>query len=193
MKGLIISIVLTFALLFGFYFAVSQGHLNFPFNKESLMDLGMEKDRVKVVFKKKAVDFDELGFFETIHYYVVGGISGLATMLGTTYKLIFVLLYLLFLPLLWLVSLDRKTDFHWFKIGYLAVFIAIYLIVKKSPSAFAETIFDKCEAFMHGVASIGIPYFFVSVFFCLVFPIAMFSVVNMILNKKQEEEVRTYS
>lgn len=192
MKGLLFSLVVTFALMFGFYYAVKLGHLNFPFNKESLMELGMEKDRAKVVFKKKTVDFEELGFFETIHYYVLGGFTGLATMLGLSYKLVFVLLYLLLLPLTWLFSLDRKTDFHWFKIGYLAIFAALFLVIKKNPAGFAEAIFDKCEAFLHGIANIGIPYFFASVFFCIVFPIAMFSVVNILLNRKAKVTASTY-
>jgi len=187
MKGILFSVIMTFALMFGFYYAVKLGHLNFPFNKETLLELGMEKDRAKIVFKKETVDFAELGFFEMIHYYVVGGFKGLAKIMGMSYKLVFVLLYLLILPLLWLITLDRKTDFHWFKIGYLALFIGVYLVVKKTPTAFAETIFDKCEAFLHSLAGIGIPYYFFSVMFCIVIPIVMFSVVGMFLNKKEDD------
>ena len=53
MKGALFSLVVTFALMFGFYYAVSQGHLHFPFDKDRLMEMGMEKDRAKEVFKNK--------------------------------------------------------------------------------------------------------------------------------------------
>ncbi len=185
MKGILFSLVVTFAMMFGFYYAVSQGHLNFPFNKERMLELGMEADRAKVVFKKKTVDFDELGFFETIHYYIEAGYRGLGELSGISYKLIVVLIYLLFLPLLWLIKLDKRTDFHWFKIGYLAVFAAIFLILKQSPANFAGALYDKCEGFIASISGMGIPYTMLSVLFTLVIPIAMFPFLTALTSKKQ--------
>lgn len=186
MKGLLFSLVVTFALMFGFYYAVSQGHLAFPFNKERMLELGMDKDRAKVVFKKNKVDFGELGFFETIHYYIEGGYRGLGTVTGVSYKLIIVLIYLLLLPLMWLIKLDKRTDFHWFKIGYLAVFAAIFLILKQSPANFASALYDKCEGLIASISAMGIPYTMLSVLITLVIPIAMFPLVNALTFKKQK-------
>ncbi len=186
MKGLLFSLVVTFALMFGFYYAVSQGHLAFPFSKEQLIEMGMPKEQAKTVFKKKEINFEALGFFDTIHYYIEGGFRGLGTLTGLSYKLIVVLIYLLILPMIWLVKLDSKTDFHWFKIGYVAVFLAIFFILKQSVADFAGALYDKCEALLHSLAGIGLPYSMVSVLFCIVIPIAMFSVVSMLLNKEEK-------
>jgi len=184
MKSILFSLVATLVLMFGFYWAVSQGYLHFPFDKDCLMEMGMEKEKAKLVFKKKTVNFSELGFFDTIHYYVQGGLRGLAKVAGFSHKTIYTLLYLLLLPLMWLFSLDRKTDFHWFKIGYLAILAAAYLLIKKGPTEFAESIYDKGEGFLQSISSMGIPYAIVSVFFCLLLPILMFPIVSMFLNKK---------
>jgi len=184
MKGLIFSLVATILILFGVYYAVSQGVLHFPFDKECLMELGMDKDRAKEVFKKNKIDFKELGFFETIHYYLEGGFHGLGNITGISYKLIVTLLYLFFLPLLWLINLDKKTDFHWFKIGYAAIFAAVFLISKKSLADFGAYLFDKCESFLVGLSSMGLPYAIASVLFCIFIPIAMFSIVSMLTNRK---------
>ena len=183
MKGLLFSFVVTFALMFGFYYAVSQGHLAFPFQKEQVIEMGMEKDRAKAVFSKKGVNFEELGFFETIHYYIEGGFRGLGNIMGISYKLVVVLLYFLVLPLIWLVKLDSKTDFHWFKIGYVAVFLAIFFILKKSMADFAGALYDKCEGLLQSFSGMGLSYPIASVLFCIVFPIAMFSVVNILTSK----------
>ena len=184
MKGLLFSLVVTFALMFGFYYAVSQGHLAFPFNKEQLIEMGMEKDQAKVVFKKSKVNLDELGFFETIHYYTEGGFRGLGTVTGFSYKLVVVLIYLLFLPIFWLVKLDSKTDFHWFKIGYVAIFLGIFFILKQSMADFAGALYDKCEGLLVSLSNMGLPYPVASVLFCIVIPIAMFSVVSMLTTKR---------
>ncbi len=184
MKGLIFSLVATVLILFGVYYAVSQGVLHFPFDKECLMELGMEKDRAKEVFNKNKIDFKALGFFETIHYYLEGGFHGLGNITGISYKLIVTLLYLFFLPLLWLISLDKKTDFHWFKIGYAAIFAAVFLISKKSLADFGAYLFDKCEGFLVGLSNLGLPYAVASVLFCILIPIAMFSIVSMLTNRK---------
>jgi len=186
MKGLIFSIVATILILFGFYYAVSQGHLHFPYDKDCLIEMGMEKDRAKEVFKKNKIDFEEMGFFETIHYYIEGGFRGLGNLTGISYQLIVVLLYLFILPLIWLIGLDKKTDFHWFKIGYAAIFAAIFLIAKKSPADFATMIFEKCEGFLKGLSSIGISFSMANVIFCIILPIAMFPIMNMLLNRKEK-------
>ncbi len=184
MKGLLFSLVVTFALMFGFYYAVSQGHLAFPFNKEQLIEMGMETDRAKIVFKKKTINFEELGFFETIHYYIEGGFRGLGDITGFSYKLIVVLIYLLLLPMFWLIKLDSKTDFHWFKIGYVAVILGVFFILKQSMADFAGALYDKCEGLLQGFAGMGISYPIASVLFCIVIPIAMFSVVSMLTTKR---------
>lgn len=185
MKGLIFSIVATVLILFGFYYAVSQGLLHFPFDKDCLIEMGMEKDRAKEVFKKNKVDFEELGFFETIHYYLEGVFRGLGNSTGISFQLIVVLLYLLILPLIWLIGLDKKTDFHWFKIGYAAIFVAIFLIAKKSPTDFATMLFEKCEGFLKSLSGVGISFSMANVLFCIILPIAMFPIINMLLNKKE--------
>lgn len=184
MKNILFSLVATLVLMFGFYWAVSQGHLHFPFDKDCLIEMGMEKDKAKLVFKKKVINFSELGFLDTIHYYIQGGLRGLANVVGTSHKTIYTLLYLLLLPLMWLFRLDNKTDFHWFKIGYLAILAAAYLLIKKGPSGFASSIYDKGEGFLQSISSMGIPYSAVSVFFCLLLPIIMFPIIGMFLNKK---------
>ena len=183
MKGLIFSVVVTLLIMFGFYYAVSQGHLAFPYDKECILEMGMDKDRAKAVFTKKGVNFEELGFLETIHYYVKGGFFGLANLTGLSYRFIATLLYFLILPLIWLVKLDKQTDFHWFKIGYAAIFAGLYLIAKKSPADFGNMIFDKIQALLMSLSSV-ISYQSLSVIMGVILPIAMFSIVSMLLQKK---------
>jgi|GEM_PF-6984146 len=183
MKGLLFSVVVTLLIMFGFYYAVSKGHLAFPFDKECLLEMGMDKDRAKVVFGKKGVKFSEMGFLETIHYYVKGAFFGLSNLTELSYKFIATLLYFLILPLIWLINLDRRTDFHWFKIGYAAIFAALYLIAKKSPAEFGNLIFDKLQALLMSSSSV-ISYQSLSVIVGVILPIAMFSIVNMLFQKK---------
>ena len=84
----------------------------------------------------------------------------------------------------WLVKLDNKTDFHWFKIGYLAIFLAIFFILKQSLADFAGALYDNCEGLLQGLSGIGLSYPIASVLFCIVIPIAMFSVVSMLTTKQ---------
>jgi uncharacterized membrane protein len=86
--------------------------------------------------------------------------------------------------MLWLVKLDSKTDFHWFKIGYVAFFLAIFFILKQSLADFAGALYDKCEGLLQGLSGIGLAYPIASVLFCIIIPIAMFSVVNMVTTKR---------
>ena len=184
MKGLIFSVAITLLIMFGFYYAVSQGHLAFPFDKECLLEMGMDKDRAKTVITKKGIDFKEMGFLETIHYYVKGGFFGLANLTGLSYQFIATLLYFLILPLIWLIKLDKRTDFHWFKIGYVAIFAALYLIAKKSPADFGSMIFEKIQALLMSLGSV-ISYQSLSVIVGVILPIAMFSIVDMIFSTKR--------
>lgn len=99
---------------------------------------------------------------------------------GRTYKEVNIIAYYFFIPLSWLALLDIFFKFHYLKIMF--VFFSIgFCVGRKNFREFAHELFKKSVDFLNYFNRFGSNYIASSVFICVVIPIAMYTLLILLV------------
>jgi hypothetical protein len=111
-------------------------------------------------------------FFELIENMLLK----ISKLTGLTYNEINVLLYYLIIPFSWILLLDRIFRFHYLKISFLIVYLAIFIICKDFK-AFSDILFNKSSNFLLYFDKIGSNYYKSSVWICIILPLIVYTLL----------------
>jgi hypothetical protein len=116
---------------------------------------------------------------ETIFSIVAGALRFTSGLTGLTYNEINIIAYYVLIPMTWAALLDKTFHFHWVKIGFLCfaagAFLAAVFLVGFSRSC--DYLFEASVDFLNAFRVVHWNYVQASVVICVVFPIAIYTVL----------------
>lgn len=116
---------------------------------------------------------------ETIFSIVAGALRFTSRLTGLSYNEINIIAYYVLIPMTWAALLDKTFNFHWLKVCFLCfaagAFLAAVLLVGFSQSC--GCLFEASVVFLNSFRIVHWNYVQASVVICVVFPIAIYTVL----------------
>jgi hypothetical protein len=121
----------------------------------------------------------EAKIMETIFNIVAGALRSTSRLTGLSYNEINVIAYYVLIPMTWAALLDKTFHFHWVKVCFLCfaagAFLAALLLFGFSRSC--DRLFNASVVFLASFRIVRWNYVQASVVICVVFPIAIYTVL----------------
>ena len=113
---------------------------------------------------------------------VADSLSFIGNKNGLTYNEINIIIYFFCIPFSWLCLLDIVFHFHYFKIAFV-VFALGFIFGCRDFKTYSDWLFDKSVSFLNYFNKYGSNYVASSVWICVSFPIAIYTILIYLIFK----------